>query len=137
MSSSLACFSGTFCFSDEHSSRSQQGRGEGSLLSCKVLLQGPLLPATDLCGLDSQMQKAPESGSPPSVPASPIGTARTMHTLIQICIRPPLPRDKPYTMLRQIGSQNPPLLSQEASTILCASSGAPKRLRTVLRAGMW
>lgn len=43
---------------------------------------------------------------------------------------------QPYTMLRETGSQNPPLLSQEASTLLCASSGAPQRLRAVLSAGL-
>ena len=58
-----------------------------------------------------------------------------MHTLIRVYIQPPLPQDKPYTMLRQTGSQNPPL-SQEESTLLCASSGAPQRLRMVLSPGL-
>lgn len=46
----LPCFSGTFCFSDEHGSWSQWGMSEGSLLSCMVLLQGPPLPATGSMG---------------------------------------------------------------------------------------
>lgn len=39
-------------------------------------------------------------------------------------------------MLRQIGSQNPPLLSQESSCLFCASSGAPQRPRAVWSAAL-
>ena len=42
-----------------------------------------------------------------------------MRALIQVSVWPPLPQDRPYTMLRQIGSPTPLLLSQEASTLYC------------------
>ena len=90
-----------------------------------------------------QIQKVPESGfpSPGSVdhsqtPAPLCRNSQTVRTPIRVCIWPPLLQDRPYTMFRQIGSQNPPLLSWDASTLLCASSGAPQRLRMVRSAGM-